>query len=148
VVRILRNSSGPPVEPVFDGAHGLAGRKPVRLATRKMCVSRRCRWPKAVLSTTLAVLRPTRAAPPVRRALPAPGRCAARQQLAGLENVARLGVVKADGFDIALQAAQTEVEDLLRGVRDLNSLSVTLLTPLSVDCAERITATSNSNGVV
>jgi len=55
----------------------LAGAMPVRLATRKMCVSTATvGWPNAVLSTTFAVLRPT----PGRRS----ERFAARRHLAAV----------------------------------------------------------------
>ena len=94
----------------------LPGARPVRFATRKMCVSTAIVGsPKAVLSTTLAVLRPT------------PGQCLERgpvprhlaavpveQDPAGAEDVPCLGVEQADGPDVLLQPGLAERQDRRR----------------------------------
>jgi len=61
VVRVLAEFLRNELEElVLDFAYVLAGSEPVRLATRKMCVSTAMvGWPKAVLRITLAVFLPT-----------------------------------------------------------------------------------------
>ena len=101
-------------------ARGLAPRaSPVRLATRNTCVSTASVGsPKATLSTTFAVLRPTpgnaSSASRVARHLAA---VTLHQDPAGGQDVARLGVVQPDGTDVALETRQTQFQHRLRCAR-------------------------------
>jgi hypothetical protein len=128
----------------------LPGASPVRLATRKMWVSTAIVGsPKAVFSTTLAVLRPTpgraSSASRVARHLAA---VLLDEEAAGRDHVLRLGVEQADRGDVALQPSSPSARICAGVFATGYSLRVALLTPTSVACADRITATSSSNGVV
>ena len=77
--------------------------------------------------------------------------CAAvfvEKDLAGFQDVYGFGVVEADGFDVFLQAVFAEGKDGGGGVGDGKRRRVALFTPLSVACAERMTAISSSKVLV
>ena len=101
--RRRRNARGTRASRPCSTSSGLRpGARPVRLATRKMCVSHRQWWarPKATLSTHVGRL----AADAGQRlqGLAASGHLAAvllHQDAAGLQQVARLGAEQADGAD-------------------------------------------------
>ena len=98
----------------------LPGARPVRLPTRKMCVSTAMVGsPKAMLSTTLAVLRPTpgsaSSASRVARHLAA---VLGDQHLRQRDHVLRLGAEQADGLDELAHPLLAERHHLLRRVGD------------------------------
>ena len=66
----------------------------------------------------------------------------------GRHHVLRLGFPQADRADVFREARRRRASTIASGVRATgNSLRVAALTLLSVACAERMTPTSNSNGV-
>jgi hypothetical protein len=90
----------------------------VRLETRKMCVSTAMVGsPKAVLSTTLAVLRPTpgRASSALRSRGTSPP-CSSTSMRQVCDDVLGLAVEEADGLDVRLESVLAEVQDRLRCV--------------------------------
>ena len=106
--------------------------------------------PKAMFSTTLAVLRPT------------PGSVSRRSRSAGTlppifgdqlprqrDDVLRLGAEEADGADEFGRPSASPSATIFSGVSaSAKSAGVALLTPASVACAESTTATSSVNGLV
>src|SRR5688572_30692282 len=121
----------------------------VRFATRKMCVSTAIVGsPKIVLRTTFAVFRPT----------PGNASSASREHGTSPPCLCAMEVAVAMMFfalafhrpmvRMYFESPSTPRAAMASGVRATgNSLRVTAFTLLSVACAERITATSNSNGV-
>ena len=97
----------------------MPGAKPVRLATRKMWVSTAMVVPEGGVEHDVGGL-----AAHARQRLEFgagvrhPPAVTLDQQPAGLEDIARLGVVQADGLYIRLEARQSELRDRPRGVRD------------------------------
>jgi len=68
------------------------------------------------------------------------------QQATGLDDVLGLAVVQADGLDVFGQAFDTQGVDCRWGIGYGEELGSRLVDSASVDCAERITAISSSNG--
>ena len=132
VVRVLRNSGGHDLHQlVLDRAHVLPGASPVRLATRKMCVSTAIVGsPNAVLRTTFAVLRPTpgsaSSASRVRGTSPP---CCSTRMRHSRDHVLRLGVVEPDRLMYALSPSSPSSRIACGVFATGNSLRVALLTP-------------------
>ena len=123
---------------------------PVRLATRKMWVSTAMVGsPKAVLSTTLAVLRPTpgsvSSASRVRGTSPPYSATSFRDSATRFFALVR----KRPMVRMMSVIAGSPSATIFSGVSALaNSAGVALLTPASVACADSTTATSSVNGLV
>jgi hypothetical protein len=64
----------------------------------------------------------------------------------GRDDVLGLAVEQADGLDVLLQAVLAQGQDCSGVLATGNRRAVALLTPTSVACADKVTATSNSNG--
>ena len=127
----------------------MPGASPVRLATRKMWVSTATvGWPKAVLSTTLAVLRPT------------PGSFSSASRSAGTsppcsssricDSAITFFALVRNSPMVRMCASKpaTPSATICAGVpATSNSRAVARLTDLSVACADSTTATSSWYGV-
>ena len=145
----FRNFSGTAFSSFSSTCKGvLPGARPVRFETRKICVSTAMVGsPKAVLSTTLAVF------------LPTPGKASSAARSSGTSELcSSTNILQVLIIFLALVLNKPMVliyffkplsfnAAIFFGVGAfLNKASVALFTPLSVDCAERITAISNSKG--
>src|SRR6184192_4174256 len=115
----LRNSGGVLATSASSTSRGvLPGASPVRLATRKMCVSTAISvWPNTMLRMILAVLRPTPGSASSEAVAGKAATVALDQLAAQADEVLRLGVVEPDAADVGLQALDPEREDRLRRVR-------------------------------
>ena len=120
-----RISSAPRASSSCSTASGvLPGARPVRLATRKTWVSTAMvGWPKAELSTTFAVLRPTPGS--FSSASRVPGTsppCCSSSAPAHRDHRLGLVVEQADGLDVLAQPVLAERDHRLRVVGDLEQL--------------------------
>ena len=137
--------------PVSTSSGVLPGARPVRLATRKICVSTAIVGsPKATLSTTFAVLRPTPgSASSASRSRGTSPPCCSTSIRRQRDHVLRLGAEEADRADQSRRAAPRRAPSIFCGVSaTANSAGVALLTPTSVACADSTTATSRVNGLM
>ena len=69
------------------------------------------------------------------------------EDAAGLDDVLGFAVEQADRPDVRLQPVHTQRQYRLGRIGDRVQILVALLTLMSVACAERMTAISNSNGL-
>ena len=127
---------------VLPGASGM------RFETRKICVSTAIvGWPKAMLSTTLAVLRPTpgSVSSSSRFRGTSPPKCSTKAPREA-DDVLGLGAIEADRLDQS-RTLSSPSASIFSGVSAMaKSAGVALLTPASVACAESTTATSRVKG--
>ena len=114
-----------------------------------MCVSTAIvGWPKAVFRTTLAVLRPTPGS--ASSAARSAGTSPACRSISALHVLMMFSALLLNNPIVLMCAFRPSIPSasIAWGVFATgNSFAVALLTPLSVACAERITAISSSNGL-
>ena len=122
--------------------------QPVRLLTRKMCVSTAMVGsPKAQFSTTLAVCGPRRQGFSSLR-VQGTGPMQIQQHLASLQQMAGLAVVQANGADVGFQSSRPSASMACGVLATGNSRRVALFTLTSVAWADNSTAVSSSNAGV